>query len=105
MSCLDLHDCSFFFKIFFIFLILGFSFFFGAEMKSKFNKDMYAKIKGRKNKPFSSIGQKMLRIINKEKEKETVERGSSTPTLDEGRTASLAISIEEVPTPKRRKTG
>ena len=32
------------------------------------------------------------------------ERGLSTPTLDEGRTASLAISIEEVPTTKRRKT-
>ena len=76
-------------------------------MTSKFNKDMYAKIKAKKNKPLSSIGQKTLRITDKEKqkEKEVVERGSSTPTLDEGRTASPAISIEKVPTPKKRKTG
>ena len=33
------------------------------------------------------------------------ERGSSTPTLDEGRTALPAISLEEVPAPKKRKTG
>ena len=76
-------------------------------MTSKFNKDMYAKIKAKKNEPLSSIGQKTLRIIEKEKEKEkeAAERGSSTPTLDEARTASPAISIEEVPAPKRRKTG
>ena len=76
-------------------------------MTTKFNKDMYAKIKGKKNEPLSSIGQKTLRITDKEKEKEkeVAERGSSTPTLDEGRTASLAISIEEVLAPKRRKTG
>ena len=76
-------------------------------MTSKFNKDMYAKIKGKKNEPLSNIGQRKLRIVDKEKEKEkeVAERGSSTPTLDEGRTASPAISIEEVPTPKKRKTG
>ena len=74
-------------------------------MTSKFNKDMYAKIKAKKDEPLSSIGQKTLRITDKEKEKETAERGSSTPTLDEGRTASPAISIEEVLVPKRRKTG
>ena len=72
---------------------------------SKFNKDMYAKIKGKKNEPLSSIGQKTLSITDKEKEKEIVERGSSTSTLDEGRVASLAVSIEEVPAPKRRKMG
>ena len=30
--------------------------FFGAEMMTKFNKGMYAKIKGKKNEPFSNIG-------------------------------------------------
>ena len=35
----------------------------------------------------------------------TAERDSSTPTLDEERTASPAIFIEEVPAPKRRKMG
>ena len=76
-------------------------------MTSKFSKDMYAKIKAKKNESLSSIGQKTLRITDKEKEKEkeAAKRGSSTPTLDEGRTTSPAISIEEVPAPKRQKTG
>ena len=76
-------------------------------MTSKFNKDMYAKIKAKKNEPLSSIGQKTLRIIDKEKEreKEVAERGSSTPTLDEGRTTSPAVSLKEVPAPKKQKTG
>lgn len=77
-------------------------------MTSKFNKDLYAKIRGKKNEPLSSIGQKTLKFTDrekeKEKEKETVERGSSTPTQDEARTASPAVSIEEVLGPKRRKT-
>ena len=76
-------------------------------MTSKFNKDMHTKIKAKKNEPLSSIGQKTLRINDKEREreKEVVERGSPTPTLDEGRTASPAIFPEEVPAPKKRKTG
>ena len=79
-------------------------------MTIKFNKYMYAKIKGKKNEPFSSIGQRRLKIVDKEKEKEkekeTVEKGLSTPTLDEGQAASLGLSIEEVvPPAKRRKTG
>ena len=53
-------------------------------MMTKFNKEMYKKIKEKKNKPLSNIGQRRLRITDKEKEKEkeTVERGSSNPTLD-----------------------
>ena len=77
-------------------------------MTSKFNKDMYAKVKGKKNEPLSSIGQIMLKIVDKEKEKEkeSIERGLSTPTLEEGRVASLALSIKEVNlSSKKRKTG
>ena len=77
-------------------------------MTTKFNKDMYTKIKGEKNEPLSSIGQRKLKIVDKEqeKEKETAERGSSTPTLDEGRVASPALSIKEVvPPTKRWKAG
>ena len=33
------------------------------------------------------------------------ERGSSTPTLDKRRTTSPVVSLEEVPTLKKRKTG
>ena len=47
-----------------------------------------------------------LRVVKKEKEKEVTKKGSSTPTLDEGRVSSPSISIEEiVPRGKKRKTG
>ena len=39
-------------------------------MMSKFNKEMYKKIRENKSGPFSSIGQKKLRFADKEKEKE-----------------------------------
>ena len=55
-------------------------------MMSKFNKEMYKKIRENKSGHFSSIGQKKLRFADKEKkkekEKEMVERGSSTPILE-----------------------
>ena len=61
-------------------------------MTTKFNKEMYSKIKEKKNEPLSKINQRRLRITDKEKkkEKETMERGSSTPALDleEGQAAS-----------------
>ena len=82
--------------------------FLGAEMTTKFNKEMYVKIKGKKNEPLSNIGQRRLRNTNKEKEqeKEMVERGLSTPTLDESQVVSPGISIEEViPPSMKRKTG
>ena len=68
---------------FFLFVLPSLLFVLGlfcVEMTSKFNKEMYDKIKGKKNEPLSSIGQKRLRITDKEKEKEkeVVERGSST---------------------------
>ena len=79
-------------------------------MTTKFNKDLYAKMKVKKNEPLSSIGQRRLKITNKErereKENESAERGSSTPTLDEGRATSPVISIEEVDLPtKKQKIG
>ena len=81
-------------------------------MTSKFNKEMYKKIKEKKNEPLSSIGQKKLRFTDKEKEKEKeremVERGSSTPILElvDGQEASLGVSVEEVARPlKRLKVG
>ncbi|KAK9990529.1 hypothetical protein SO802_025514 [Lithocarpus litseifolius] len=77
------------------------------KMKTKFNQEFYARIKGKKNEPLSSISQHKLRLTDreKEKEKETTKKGSSTPTLDEGRVASPALSIEEIsPHPKKRKT-
>ena len=83
-------------------------------MTSKFNKDMYKKIREKKNEPLSSIGQRKLRFTDKEKEKEKkrekeiVERGSSTPVLElkDGQAASPGVSIEEVARPlKKQKVG
>ena len=83
-------------------------------MTSKFNKEMYRKIKEKKNEPLSSIGQRKLRFTDKEKEKEKerekeiVERGSSTPVLElkEGQAASPGVSIKEVARPlKKQKVG
>ena len=45
------------------------SFFFFKEMTTKFNKDLYTKMKAKKNEPLSSIGQKRLKITDKEKKK------------------------------------
>ena len=43
--------------------------------------------------------------MEKEKEKEVMKKGSSTPTLDKGRTASPGVSIKEViPHTKKCKT-
>ena len=81
-------------------------------MTSKFNKEMYKKIREKKNEPLSSIDQKKLRFTDKEKEKEKekemVERGSSTPILElvDGQEASPGVSVEEVAHPfKRQKLG
>ena len=72
-------------------------------MTSKFNKEMYKKIKEKKNEPLSNIGQRKLRFTDKEKE--AVERGSSTPTLglEEVQATSLGISVEEVARPLKKQ--
>ena len=75
-------------------------------MTSKFNKEMYKKIKEKKNEPLSNIGQRKLRFTDREKEreKEMVERGSSTPALDleEGQAALPGVSVEEVARPLKK---
>ena len=79
-------------------------------MMSKFNKEIYKKIKEKKNEPLSNIGQRKLRFTDREKEreKEMVERGSSTLALDleEGQAALPSVSVEEVARPlKKQKVG
>ena len=93
----------------FFFLFFEFLVFFGAKMTSKFNKEMYKKIREKKNEPLSSIGQRKLRFTDKEKEKERekeiVEKGSSTLVLEleEGQAASPSVSIEEVVRPLKKQ--
>ena len=55
-----------------------------AEMTTKFNQEFYTRIKAKKNEPLSNIGQRRLRVVEKEKENEVTENGLSTPALDEG---------------------
>ena len=51
------------FSLFFIFFYV--SPFCHAKMMNKFNQEMYAKIKAKKNDPLSSLGKKMVRVIEK----------------------------------------
>ena len=75
-------------------------------MMTKFNQEFYAQIKAKKNKPLSSIVQRRLQVVEKEKEKEVTKKGSSTLALDEGHVTSLALSIEEITLrTKKRKLG
>ena len=74
-------------------------------MTTKFNQEFYTRIKAKKNEPLFSIGLRRLRVVEKEKEKEVTEKGSSTPTLDEGWVASPALSVKEItPCTKKHKT-
>ena len=94
------HLSSLFFFFFFKLSI------FIVEMMTKFNQELYAWIKAKKNEPFSSIGQRRVRVVEKEKEKEVIEKGSSTPVPEEGWAASPSVSIEEItPHAKKHKTG
>ena len=60
-------------------------------MTKKFNQGMYAKMRGKRNEPLSSIGKKMVRVV---------EKGVSvTPPVlvtKTSRMASPATSIEEI---------
>ena len=68
-------------------------------MTTKFNKDMYAKMKAKKGEPLSNIGKKTVRVTG---------RGSSgvlatsiTPIVsgaERTRTASPSTSVEKLPT-------
>ena len=66
-----------------------------AEMTTKFNKDMYARMRGKKDEPLSAIGTKSVRITD---------RGvsilvalSSSPTSALARGATPTPTVEEVP--------
>lgn len=68
-----------------------------AKMTTKFNQEMYAKLRARKNEPLSSIGQKQPRVA-----KEVVETTASTPIASDPKVASPVVTIEGItPRPKR----
>ena len=72
---------------------------FVAMMMTKFNQEMYARLRARKNELLSIIGQKRPRMT-----KEVIETTVSTPVDSKPKTACPAISIEVItPHPKRTR--
>ena len=76
-------------------------------MTTKLNKDMYAKMRSKKDEPLSNIGKKGVRVTGKGPLVTPVT--SATPIVsgvETVRTTSPATSVEEIPTPlsKRLRT-
>ena len=68
-------------------------------MTTKFNKDMYTKMRAKKDEPLSNIGKKTVRITRRGSP--AVPATSITPVasgVEMTRTASPSTSIEELPT-------
>ena len=73
-------------------------------MMTKFNKDMYAKMRAKKDEPLSNIGKKTVRITGRGSF--AVPATSITPItfgVKTTRTASPSTSIEELPTPVSKR--
>ena len=73
-------------------------------MITKFNKDMYAKMRSKKDEPLSSIRKKGVRVTGKGPLVTPVT--SATPivsVVEMVRTASRATSVEEIPTPSSNR--
>ena len=73
-------------------------------MTTKFNKDMYAKMRSKKDETLSSIGKKGVRVIGKGPSVTPVT--SATPIVSAVKTvrmASPATSVEEIPTPSSKR--
>ena len=73
-------------------------------MTTKFNKDMYAKMRSKKDEPLSNLGKKVVRVTGKGPLVTPVT--SSTPivsAVETVRTASPATSVEEIPTPSSKR--
>ena len=68
-------------------------------MTTKFNKDMYVKMRSKKDEPLSNIGKKTVRITGKGPS--VTPSASVTPIVFDTetiRTASPTTSVEELPT-------
>ena len=73
-------------------------------MTTKFNKDMYAKMRSKKDEPLSSTGKKGVRVTGKGPS--VIPVTSATPivsAVETVRTASLATLVEEIPTPSSKR--
>ena len=75
-----------------------------AEMTTKFNKDMYAKMRSKKDKPMSSLRKRTVCIIGKGPS--ITPLASVTPIVygtETVRTTSPATSVEEIPAPTSKR--
>ena len=71
-----------------------------AEMMTKFNQEMYARMKAKKNKLLSSLGKKVVRVVEN---RTSITPVPSVPEVT--RTASPTTFLEELtPCPKRQRT-
>ena len=73
-------------------------------MMTKFNKDVYAKMRSKKDEPLSSIGKKGVCVTGKGPLVTPVT--SATPNVsvvETVRTTSLATLVEEIPTPSSKR--
>ena len=71
---------------------------------TRFNKDMYAKIRSKKDEPLVNIGKKGVRITGKGLS--VLPSVDATPIVsgvESIRVASLATSVEEIPTPSSKR--
>ena len=75
-----------------------------AEMTTKFNKDMYARMRNKKDEPLSTIGTKFVRIMNRGTP--ILSAFPSSPTSVLVGAASPTLSVEKLtPRNKRLKVG
>ena len=75
-----------------------------VEMTIKFNKDIYAKMRSRKDEPLSSNGKKGVSVMGKGPSVTPV--ASATPIVSGVKTAStvsLTTSVEDIPTPSSKR--
>ena len=75
-----------------------------AEMTTKFNKDIYARMRNKKDEPLSTIGTKSVRITDRGAPILAVLPSSPTPVI--AGTASPTLSVKELtPRNKRLRVG
>ena len=73
-----------------------------AKMTTKFNKDMYAKMRSKKDESLSNLGKKTVRVTGKGPTPNPL--SSVHPIASETtRTTSPTTSIEEIPTPGSKR--
>ena len=73
-------------------------------MTTRFNKDMYAKMRSKKDEPLANIGKKVVYVTGKGPS--VLLATDATPIVsrvENVRTASPATSVEEIPTPSSKR--